>query len=229
MKEPRCTRLFHCPRPRGYRAIGPANRVRAEQSGVRVRSTVHSIECRSSGAIWSVRYPTQARDINGKVTFVVLVGSGSRPTAPSPQSEPGPPLFTITAKTGRKTVVLNAPAVAILNGLEKIGPYVVPGNNPEKPRPDLKRPWHAITKRAGLYGARLHDLRHTYASFGASGGLGLPILGRLLGHTQEATTARYAHLDNDPLRHASEAIGGRIAAALQGKGKGSMVSFRRSA
>jgi integrase len=138
-------------------------------------------------------------------------------------------LFLPDSKTGRKTVVLNAPAVAILNGLEKIGPYVVPGSNPEKPRPDLKCPWHAIIKRAGLHGVRLHDLRHTYASFGASGGFGLPIIGRLLGHTQAATTARYAHLDNDPLRHASEAIGGRIAAALQGKGKGSMVSFRRSA
>jgi integrase len=55
-----------------------------------------------------------------------------------------------------------------------------------------------VTKRAGLTGVRLHDLRHTYASFGAGGGLGLPIIGRLLGHAQAATTARYAHLDNDP-------------------------------
>ncbi len=101
-------------------------------------------------------------------------------------------------------MILNAPALAILNGLERIGPYVVPGDDPEKPRPDLKRPWDAITKRAGLDGVRLHDLRHTYASFGAGGGLGLPIIGRLLGHTQAATTARYAHLDNDPLRRASE-------------------------
>ena len=62
-------------------------------------------------------------------------------------------------------------------------------------------------------------------SLGAGGGLGLPIIGRLLGHTQAAATARYAHLDNDPLRRASEAIGGRIAAALQGSGKRSMVSF----
>jgi hypothetical protein len=53
---------------------------------------------------------------------------------------------------------------------------------------------------------RLHDLRHTYASFGAGGGLGLPVIGRLLGHTQASTTARYAHLHNDPLRRASEAI-----------------------
>ena len=51
---------------------------------------------------------------------------------------------------------------------------------------------------------RLHDLRHTYASFGAGGGLGLPIIGRLLGHAQTATTARYAHLDNDPLRRAPQ-------------------------
>jgi hypothetical protein len=67
-----------------------------------------------------------------------------------------------------------------------------------------------------LVDVRLHDLRHTYASFGAGGGLGLPIVGRLLGHTQTATTARYAHLDNDPLRRASESIAGRIAASLDG-------------
>jgi integrase len=101
----------------------------------------------------------------------------------------------------------------VLNGLEEVGPYVVPGNNPESPRPDLKRPWDAITKRADLDGVRLHDLRHTYASFGAGGGLGLPIIGRLLGHTQPSTTA----LDNDTLRRASESIAGRIATALEGK------------
>ncbi len=55
----------------------------------------------------------------------------------------------------------------------------------------------------------------THASFGAGGGLGLPIIGRLLGHAHAATTARYAHLDNDPLRRASEAIAARIAAALK--------------
>ena len=55
-------------------------------------------------------------------------------------------------------------SVAVLDALERIGPYVVPGDNPEKPRHDLKRPWDAVTKRAGLTGVRLHDLRHTYAS-----------------------------------------------------------------
>jgi integrase len=125
-------------------------------------------------------------------------------------------LFLPDSKSGRKTVILNAPALAVLNALERISPYVVPGDDPEQPRHDLKRPWGAVTKRAGLIGVRLHDLRHTYASFGAGGGLGLPIIGRLLGHAQVATTARYAHLDNDPLRRASESIAGRIAAALDG-------------
>jgi integrase len=126
-------------------------------------------------------------------------------------------LFLSDSKTGRKAVILNAPALAVLTGLERLGPYVVPGDDPQKPRHDLKRPWDAVTKRAGITGVRLHDIRHTYASFGAGGGLGLPIIGRLLGHAQAATTARYAHLDNDPLRRASETIGGQIATALDGK------------
>jgi integrase len=136
-------------------------------------------------------------------------------------------LFLPDSKSGRKTVILNAPALAVLNAMDRVGPYVVPGDDPEQPRHDLKRPWDAVTKRAGLTGVRLHDLRHTYASFGAGGGLGLPIIGRLLGHSQAATTARYAHLDNDPLRRASESIAGRIAAALDGKTAGKVFRFGR--
>ena len=85
-------------------------------------------------------------------------------------------LFLPDSKSGRKTVILNAPALSVLKTLERVGPYVVPGDDSGSPRHDLKRPWDAVTKRAGLNGVRLHDLRHTYASFGASGGLGLPII-----------------------------------------------------
>ena len=88
------------------------------------------------------------------------------------------------------------------------------GSKDEKPRSDLKKPWRAVSKRAGLEGVRIHDLRHTHASVGAGAGLGLPIIGKLLGHTQSATTQRYAHLDNDPLKRASEHIGSRLAAAM---------------
>jgi integrase len=137
-------------------------------------------------------------------------------------------LFLPDSKTGRKTVILNAPALAVLSSLERISPWVIPGEDPERPRHDLRRPWSAITKRAGLTGVRLHDLRHTYASFGAGGGLGLPIIGRLLGHAQAATTARYAHLDNDPLRQASETIAGRIHAAMEGHKTSCVVSMSQN-
>jgi integrase len=136
-------------------------------------------------------------------------------------------LFLPDSKTGRKTVILNAPALAVLNGLERMSPYVVPGDDPCQPRHDLKRPWDAVTKRADLTGVRLHDLRHTYASFGAGSGLGLPVIGRLLGHTQAATTARYAHLDNDPLRRASETIASQISAALDGTSGAKVVAMVR--
>lgn len=123
-------------------------------------------------------------------------------------------LFLPDSKTGRKTITLNAPALAVFASLPNADRYVIAGDIPDRPRADLKRPWRAIARHAGLRGVRLHDLRHTYASFGASGGLGLPIIGKLLGHSQPATTARYAHLDNDPVRRASESIAGRIAAAM---------------
>jgi integrase len=127
-------------------------------------------------------------------------------------------LLLPTSKTGKKTIVLNAPSLAILNSLPRIGAYVIAGtsagSNDERPRSDLKKPWRAISKRAGIKGVRIHDLRHTHASIGAGAGLGLPIIGKLLGHTQSATTQRYAHLDNDPLKKAAEHIGTRLAAAM---------------
>jgi integrase len=135
-------------------------------------------------------------------------------------------LFLPDSKTGKKAIVLNAPALAVLNGLERVGTYVIAGERLEKPRADLKRPWTLVRRRAGLEGLRLHDLRHTYASFGVGGGLGLPIIGKLLGHAQASTTARYAHLDTDPVRRASDAIAGRIAAAMNGQG-GDVVLLRR--
>lgn len=121
-------------------------------------------------------------------------------------------------KTGLKTVVLNPPAMAILKDLTRVVVYVIAGDTAgrenERPRADLKKPWALVTKRAGLDDLRIHDLRHNLASFGAGGGMGLPVIGKLLGHTQPQTTARYAHLDNDPLRKASAKIASGIAAAI---------------
>jgi integrase len=118
------------------------------------------------------------------------------------------------SKSGRKSVVLGAAAMAILAQLPQAGDYVFPGAAGDKPRSDLKRPWSIIRRRAGLEGVRLHDLRHSYASVGIGAGLGLPVIGKLLGHTQPSTTARYAHLADDPLRQASEKIAASIVTAL---------------
>lgn len=137
-------------------------------------------------------------------------------------------LFLPDSKTGRKPVVLNQPALDVLSSLTKQGPYIIPGDDPSFPRHDLKRFWKAILQRSQLEGVRIHDIRHTFASIGAGNGLGLPVVGKLLGHSQPATTARYAHLDNDPIRRATQQIGANINAALnqsrarQGNDKGTV-------
>ena len=63
---------------------------------------------------------------------------------------------------------------------------------------------------------RLHDLRHAFASVAASAGMGLPIIGKMLGHTQAQTTQRYAHLASDPVKAAATAVAAKIAAAMKG-------------
>lgn len=122
------------------------------------------------------------------------------------------------SKTGAKPVLLGARALKILSGLPRVkgNPYVVVGDKKGKPRSDLKRPWKRISAFAGLPELRLHDLRHSYASVGAASGMGLAIVGKLLGHASTATTARYAHFADDPLRRASDSISNTIAAALAG-------------
>jgi integrase len=136
-------------------------------------------------------------------------------------------LFLPTSKTGKKTIVLNAPALEVLTTLPRAGAYVIAGTDPEKPRADIKRPWARITQRAGLAGVRIHDLRHSFASIGAGAGTGLPLVGKLLGHAQSSTTAKYAHLDADPLRRASEGISRQIANALSGKLKSEVLTLER--
>jgi integrase len=74
-------------------------------------------------------------------------------------------------------------------------------------RKNIQYAWITICKAAKIEGVRIHDLRHTYASLLVNAGHGLPIIGALLGHTTPTTTARYAHLFDDPLRAATEQVG----------------------
>jgi integrase len=94
--------------------------------------------------------------------------------------------------------------------------WLFPGDKPGSHIVALWYVWRCVRERAGLdKAARIYDLRHTFASVGAGGGLSLPIIGRLLGHTQSKTTQRYAHLSDDPLREAAT----KITSVITGAGK----------
>ncbi len=116
-------------------------------------------------------------------------------------------------KTDAKVVYLGGPAIAVLRGIDRSdgNPWVIAGRKPDSHLTDLQHPWRRIRARAGLDDVRIHDLRHSFASGGLLVGEGLPMIGKLLGHTQVQTTARYAHLANDPVKSAANRIAGRIA------------------
>lgn len=114
-------------------------------------------------------------------------------------------------------VPLSAPARQLLAGIPRTGEHVFSTRDGEHRR-EIKGSWAAICRAAKLEAVRVHDLRHSYASFLVSAGLSLPVIGALLGHTQAQTTARYAHLFDDPLRAATERVGA-IVAPLEGGGE----------
>ena len=89
-------------------------------------------------------------------------------------------------------------------------PWVIVGRKPSAHLTDLQHPWRRIRARAGLDDVRIHDLRHSFASRALALGESLPMIGKLLGHTQVQTTARYAHLANESVK----ASGSRIADSI---------------
>jgi integrase len=135
------------------------------------------------------------------------------------------------SKTGAKTLHLPAPALGVLADLPRVkgNPYVIVGQVAGARLVNLEKPWRAIRKAAGLNDVRLHDLRHAFASVAASSGMGLPIIGKMLGHTQAATTHRYAHLASDPVKAAAATVANKIADAMRGTAvdTGAVVSLPR--
>lgn len=120
------------------------------------------------------------------------------------------------SKTGQKTIRLNPQAVEILATLPRIdgNPHVIIGRREAAHLVNLQKPWRRIRKEAGLDDVRIHDLRHSYASVGAAAKGSLPMIGRLLGHNHQNTTARYAHLADDPVDDLNATIGETIATAI---------------
>lgn len=121
------------------------------------------------------------------------------------------------SKTGRKAINLSAPAIAILKSLPRHAdnPYVICGAKAGSCATNIRPRWEVIREAAGLPGVRIHDLRHSYASVVAAQGGSLPMIGRLLGHSQPATTQRYVHLVEDPVKKLNDQVGRTLSAALK--------------
>ncbi len=118
-----------------------------------------------------------------------------------------------TKQRSEHCIPLSAPARQLLVTIRKQGDpsgFVFPAPGPRGHHTDLKRDWGLVCAAAVISGLRVHDLRHSYASQLASAGVGLHVIGGLLGHSQPATTHRYAHLFDDPLRQATERVGAII-------------------
>jgi len=120
------------------------------------------------------------------------------------------------SKTGKKTIYLGAAAVDELKRIPKVvgNPYVICGSIEGHYLADVQAPWERIRKVAMIQDVRIHDLRHTFASRAVALGQGLPTIGKLLGHTQTQTTARYAHLAADHSLAAADQVSKSLADAL---------------
>lgn len=131
------------------------------------------------------------------------------------------------SKTGQKPVYLSAAAVTVLklqqqNAPEKsvstaieLSEFIFPGRSAGKHMVNLRKPWLRVCERARIEGVRLHDLRHTAASIAVGEGASLPVIGRLLGHSQAQTTLRYAHVDADPALAVANQIGDIVSKAMR--------------
>jgi len=116
------------------------------------------------------------------------------------------------SKTGAKDVPIGEPVLAILRDIQPLddNPWVVTGKLPGGRLTDLQPFWQRVRERAGLKDARIHDLRHTFASVAAANGMSLLVIGKILGHTSEQTTKRYAHLARGTVREAADDVSAAI-------------------
>lgn len=118
-------------------------------------------------------------------------------------------------KSGKSIRPISGPAQRLLAEAPRAHPvWVFPNAKGTAPYEGLPKIWREVRAAAGLDDFRMHDLRHSFASFGAANGLSLPIIGALLCHKNISTTQRYAHLTDMAARQAANDVSDMVAAAL---------------
>jgi integrase len=120
-------------------------------------------------------------------------------------------------KSGRSIRALPSPALALVADQPKLDgcPYVFPGKIEGKPIQEIQRLWYAVRAAARLEDVRLHDLRHSVASLAAARGHSLLLIGKLLGHKDQRSAARYAHLADDARKAVADDVGEAIAQSIR--------------
>jgi integrase len=123
------------------------------------------------------------------------------------------------SKTGAKLIPITGPMRAIFDQQSQVrtNEWVFPSNTSALFFQGTPKLWLRIRKHAELEDVRLHDLRHSAASFGLAGGLGLEVIGKLLGHKDVKTTRRYAHLSDGYMKSAAETMADGIAHMLDSR------------
>lgn len=124
---------------------------------------------------------------------------------------------------------LTEEAMAVLNNIPRLdgNPHIFPGHKEGQPLYDLKKPWERIRERSGLEDLRIHDLRHTIASWLVQGGNSLYLVGKILNHKDLRTTERYARFAQDNLRTALESTGKRITGAAGKSASAEVVPLQK--
>jgi len=130
----------------------------------------------------------------------------------------------LTKQNKREHLPLSEQTLDVLMQLKKLqkghGPYLFPDRSGQKAGCHIQTFWNKIVKEAKIDNIRIHDLRHTHASHLVSRGLSLSIVGKLLGHTQAATTQRYAHIAHEPLLQAAQLFGDIVGKKSSGEAGG---------
>lgn len=222
------TKMFKLAIQWGWRSINPASAVEMNTEQTRKRYMSADELARLTAALPKYRN----RQFANIIRLLLLTGArrgevrsmrwadldlDKRDKDDNPTPVWNKPGSTTKSKTDH-TLALSAPAHQLLSEIydEQRGArsqWVFPSSRHDGHVAELKDDWSALCKSAGITGLRVHDLRHSFASQLASGGASLPLIGALLGHARPETTARYAHLYQDPQRAAVEKIGAIISGA----------------